>query len=301
MNVKSEQPTRPDFVIIGAMKCATSTLHVQLAEQPGFFMSEPKEPNFFSDDDQYALGERWYLDLFRDAPAGAMRGESSTHYTKLPTYPKTIDRLVEVLPDARFVYIMRHPIDRLVSHYIHDWTERKITCPIDEAVDRHTDLIDYGCYAMQMRPWLDRFGSERILPVFLERLKADPQLALERVCRFLGYDGEPVWRDEQRANVSSTRLRKSKMRDLVVNAPVLRTIRRTLVPQGLRDRVKLLWRMKKRPELSQIVRDRLAKRFDKDLVDLGRWLGAELSCETYATAVASSDLDWVAPVTERSA
>ena len=45
---------RPDFVIIGAMKCATTTLHVQLARQDGFHMSRPKEPNFFSDDERYA-------------------------------------------------------------------------------------------------------------------------------------------------------------------------------------------------------------------------------------------------------
>lgn len=259
-------------------------------------MSEPKEPNFFSDDDQYALGKKWYCDLFREAPEGAMCGESSTHYTKLPTHPKTIDRLVGLIPDARFVYMMRHPIDRLVSHYIHDWSERKIACSIDEAVEKHADLIDYGRYAMQLRPWVERFGCERILPVFLERLKADPQGALNRVCRFLGYEGNPVWHDDQRANVSSARLRKSKIRDFVVNAPVLRTIRRTCVPQALRDKVKSLWQMKKRPELSGGVRERLAIRFDEDLNELGRWFGVDLSCKNYAATVTSKDLEWAVSV-----
>ncbi len=76
----------PDFIIIGAMKSATSTLHNQLSAQPGIFMSTPKEPNFFSDDDIYNQGLSWYSGLFSDANARDICGESSTHYTKLPDY-----------------------------------------------------------------------------------------------------------------------------------------------------------------------------------------------------------------------
>ncbi len=55
---------KPDFFIIGGMKCATSTLHQQLAYQPDFFMTELKEPNFFSNDEIYEKGMGWYLSLF---------------------------------------------------------------------------------------------------------------------------------------------------------------------------------------------------------------------------------------------
>ena len=58
----------PDFFIIGAMKCGTSTLQAQLARQDGVFMTTPKEPNFFSDDDIFAKGRAWYEGLFADAP-----------------------------------------------------------------------------------------------------------------------------------------------------------------------------------------------------------------------------------------
>ena len=57
----------PHFLVIGAMKSATSTLHNQLAAQPGIFMSTPKEPNFFSDDTVYAQGLAWYHGLFSGA------------------------------------------------------------------------------------------------------------------------------------------------------------------------------------------------------------------------------------------
>lgn len=285
--------TKPDFVIIGAMKCATSTLHDQLGAQSGFFMSDPKEPNFFSDDSRFEQGADWYRGLFRDAPAGSIRGESSTHYTKLPTYLQTIDRLAALIPDAKFVYLMRHPIDRLVSHYIHEWTEANVSDSIDEATDNCPELIEYGRYAMQLEPWLARFGSNAVMPVFLERLKADPQHTLERVCRFLGYDGEVCWdADHGRSNASQARLRKSRLRDLVVNAPGLRELRRMLVPQALRDRIKSRWQMARCPELSDDARERLAHVFDRDLAQLGDWLGVELSCETFNSAVAQQDLEW---------
>ena len=60
----------PDFVIIGAMKCATSTLHDQLARVRGVSMSEPKEPNFFSDELNWAKGLDWYSSLFESMPEG---------------------------------------------------------------------------------------------------------------------------------------------------------------------------------------------------------------------------------------
>ena len=73
-------------MIIGAMKSGTRSLHDQLDLQPGFFMSDPKEPCYFSDDDVFDRGEDWYRGLFSGAGAGDLRGESSTHYTKLPTH-----------------------------------------------------------------------------------------------------------------------------------------------------------------------------------------------------------------------
>ena len=93
----------PNFMIIGAMKCATSTLHEQLALQPGIVMTEPKEPNFFSNNEEYQRGMDWYLSLFTEAQATDICGESSTHYTKLPTYPETVSRIAAEFPELKFI------------------------------------------------------------------------------------------------------------------------------------------------------------------------------------------------------
>src|SRR5262245_50888304 len=123
----------PHFLIIGAMKAATSTLYDQLRQQPGIFLPELKEPNFFSDDASYARGIDWYCGLFAEACPGDLIGEASTHYTKLPTHPATISRMQEVLETPRLIYVMRHPVDRLISQYMHQKSEGEIRCGLEEA------------------------------------------------------------------------------------------------------------------------------------------------------------------------
>lgn len=276
----------PDFIIIGAMKCATSSLHEQLAVQPGFFMTTPKEPNYFSDDDEFARGPAYYEGLFAGSEGAKLRGESSTHYTKMPTYPRACSRMKEALPQLKLIYMMRHPIDRLVSHYIHEWTQRVIDRPIDLALDAHPELIAYSRYAYQLEPYIAAYGKDAILPVFMERFNAEPQAELERVCSFLGYEGTPRHDDDmQPQNVSSERLRLGPLGKFIVDQPILTALRRNLVPRGFRDVVKSQFQMRKRPTLSADSTARLKTMFDEDLKDLGRLLGTELTCDTFKSTV----------------
>ncbi len=285
----------PDFIIIGAMKCASSTLHEQLALLPGLFMSEPKEPCYFSDDDIYAKGAAWYSNLFEGAGPDDLCGESSTHYTKLPTYPRTVERLHRDLgEDIKLIYIMRHPVDRMISHYIHEWSQGITSDPLDEAISRLPILVDYGCYAMQLRPFFETFGPQNVLPVFFERLTAHPLEQMQRVCHFIGYGGQPRWADEAgRQNVSSQRERPSPLREALRRVPGMRPLVRLLVPESARERIRdRLWRMPDRPRLSDANRERVESRFDEDLVQLGGWLGAALDCRNFKTVVDRPEWQW---------
>ncbi len=285
--------TRPHFMIIGAMKCATSTLHEQLALQPGIFMTDPKEPNFFSNDEEYAKGIRWYESLFATADAKDLCGESSTHYTKLPTYPHTIERIRQYAPEVKLIYVIREPIGRLVSQYIHEWSQNIISIPLNDAIDQYPELITYSCYSMQIKPFLDVFDPAQILLVFFEKLCQDPQSELERVCDFIGYPHKPVWSfglAEQ--NVSSQRMRKSVLRDLIIETPGLKQIRKGLIPQGFRDWVKGFWMMKKKPKLSPETRAQLTTLFDEDLAILGSWLNLDLTCESFKFIATTTSPRW---------
>ncbi|NET34048.1 MAG: sulfotransferase domain-containing protein [Cyanothece sp. SIO1E1] len=284
----------PDFLIIGAMKCATSTLHEQLALQPGIFMTELKEPNFFSNDEAYTQGLEWYLSHFKPAHSQALCGESSTHYTKFPTYPHTVERICQHFPDIKLIYVMRHPLDRLVSQYIHEWTQKVISVNINQAVGQYPELVDYSLYSMQLQPYFNTFGQERVLPVFFERLLSQPQAELERVCRFIGYTAAPTWRTNLDAqNVSSERMRQSPLRDFLVEAPILKEIRQNFVPKEFRTWVRSLWTLKQKPELDSQNQATLQAIFDKDLASLGAWLGLELSCQNFKTVVKANPRDWV--------
>ncbi len=290
------KPRLPHFVIIGAMKSATTSLQEQLEQQPGIFMCDPKEPNFFSDEPQWQRGMDWYAGLFSAAPDNALLGEASTHYTKLPTYPDCIARLRKHLPAAKLVYVMRHPVDRLVSHYIHEWSMGNIDCPIDEAVRLHPEMISYGQYAKQLTPYFETFGQHAVLPVFFDRLIREPHAELERVCRFIGYEKSPRWIDDLKpANVSSERLRKFPLYHLLIESAPARALRRSLVPRGLRDWVKGKLTMRQRPELGAATRAALIAEFDRDLAQLGQWLGKPINCNKFKEITGSEELNWIAP------
>ncbi|MGL5510904.1 MAG: sulfotransferase family protein [Microcoleaceae cyanobacterium] len=284
---------KPDFIIIGSMKCATSSLHEQLAVQPGLFMSELKEPNFFSSEIEYSKGWQWYLSLFTHAQATDICGESSTHYTKLPTYPKTIERILKHLPDTKFIYIMRHPIDRLVSQYVHEVTEKLINIDINQAIYEHSELIDYSRYTMQLEPYFDTFGSAKILPIFFERMLSHPQAELSRVGKFINYSGNPLWQENiEPQNVSSERLIKSAWRDFLVEMPGLKQVRQNFIPKSFRNWVKSFWQVKDKPQLTAKNIEVLQGIFDKDLAKLGNWLGTELNCQNFKEVVKANSWDW---------
>jgi len=283
----------PNFLIIGAMKSATTTLYDQLLQQPGIFMPELKEPNFFSDDPQYRRGADWYENLFEAAKPSDLVGEASTHYTKLPTYPQTVARMRKALDHPRLIYVMRHPVDRMVSQYVHQWSEHEIRCDIDEAVTRYPELAAYSLYAAQLQPYIDTYGKDAILPVFFDRLKDFPQEELERVCRFIGYKGPVQWKtDLGPDNVSSQRVRRFPLYSLLVESPVATALRRTLVPKELRTRIRQFFSMTKRPVLSEKTERNLEKVFDADLAVLGSWLGAKLTCENFCAVTSSTSLEW---------
>jgi hypothetical protein len=285
---------RPDFIVIGAMKSATTTLHEQLARQQGFVMSRPKEPNFFSDDDMYGRGWRWYSSLFERAGAADLRGESSTHYTKLPDYPRTVARMVRDLPRVKFIYVMRHPIDRLMSHYVHELTTGRIKTDIHDAIERHHELIEYSRYAMQLGPFVDAYGFENILPVFFPRLVWHSQSELERIGRFLNHGGPLRWDTGLKPqNRGNERLRPSPIRQALVQVPVLSTLRQRVVPRHWSESLKELWRAQIEPPcLRPDLVARLRDVFDADLAQLGSWLGISLDSDAFHDMTIDRPHDW---------
>ena len=271
--MKDDQAVRehhPDFILIGAMKCGTTTLQAQLAAQADVFMSTPKEPNYFSDDEVFAQGPDWYGALFAEMPDGALRGEASTHYTKLPTYPQTLARMTKTLrDDLKLIYMIRDPVARAVSHYIHAWSLREAGVDAAAVFRNHSEFVDYGCYGMQIAPFIEAYGREKILLTSLEAFKEDPDMEFSRVAAFLGLPETAVWQHDLEAqNVSGRRFRRLPFQSVLVDNPVARALRYALVPARLRQRIRERRQIVEKPTIPEDVTARMKARFleDRDLL-----------------------------------
>jgi len=168
-----DDPRRPNLFIIGAMKSGTSSLHAYLDAHPDIFMSRQKEPGYFLKEFTWGRGEDWYLSLFEGGESCRYRGESSTHYTKLPRFQGAAERLAEHCPDARLIYLMRDPIERIISHYWHMVMSHDEDRPMLEAVRNNPQYLHVSHYSMQLEPWFARFPRERILTMTFEALIAE--------------------------------------------------------------------------------------------------------------------------------
>ncbi len=108
----------PNLVLIGGLKCGTTSLHHYLNLHPQVAMSRPKELNFFVAELNWDLGADWYASHFD--PGADVRGETSPHYTNRPRLEGVARRMRELLDDVRILYAVRDPIERLLSHYVHN-------------------------------------------------------------------------------------------------------------------------------------------------------------------------------------
>jgi hypothetical protein len=190
----------PNLFLIGAMKSGTNYLRKLLNAHPDIFMCEPEEPSYFVDPRHLKavypqMWERglWqsqerYLELFRSAGDATILGEASTNYSKLPIVPGVPERIASFNSEARFMYVLRDPVERAISHYWHMVRHHAEHRPIAEAVRRDRQFAAVSQYAMQLTPFLERFGRDRVAVLIHERLLADPKGVMRGVYQWLGVD-----------------------------------------------------------------------------------------------------------------
>lgn len=171
--------------MIGAAKSGTTTLHAYLERHPGVYLCQPKEPEFFSDDRVFTRGLDWYRGLFAGAAEGQLCGEASTTYTRWPHTADAAQRIAAAVPDARLIYIMRHPVERAYSHYAHHM-RLGVTKSFEAALEESSIYVDCGMYMAQIARYLRWFPRESFLFLLSEDLRADAGATLLAVQRFLG-------------------------------------------------------------------------------------------------------------------
>jgi hypothetical protein len=223
------QGALPNLVVIGGMKCGTTSLHLYLDQHPDIAMSRPKEIHFFLERNAHRSID-WYRSHFD--PTAPFRGESSPGYSKYPRRAGVPERMHSLLPDAKLIYILRDPVERTISQYVHEYQRNFEKRPIGEALASVIDnpYVDASRYHMQLTRYLDYYTLSQILVLSTEDLRDDPDTTLSRVVEFLG--ATPFQFDAlDRANVAERRGR-SKGLGRLLESPRAKMIGQRL-PRGV--------------------------------------------------------------------
>lgn len=181
----------PNFLVIGGMKCGSTTLFRDLDLHPGIFLAE-KESNYLVREEADTNG---YGRLFDGAGDDQICGEVSTVYSMLPDVDGVAERAARLLPpDTKIVYVVREPVSRAISHHYHMYSWHgagKMERDAEAAFARHRSLIDYSRYFMQLEPWVERFGKEAVRVVVFEEYVARRAETIGALCEFLGVVAPP--------------------------------------------------------------------------------------------------------------
>lgn len=154
----------PNLLIVGAAKSGTTSLHHYLAAHPDVFMSEVKELKFFDRAD-WRLRVDWYRRQFpTDRP---VRGESSPTYSLDPWFPDVPARISELVPDAKIIYLVRDPVERLLAHYVEmralEQERRPLEAALRDPAAPDNRLVLGSRYAHQLGRYREHFADEQLL------------------------------------------------------------------------------------------------------------------------------------------
>jgi hypothetical protein len=182
----------PNFLVIGAMKGGTTSLWQYLKSHPQIYLPPKKEIHFFSYKENWSKGISWYEGFFADAPGSAIAvGEASTTYAKYPLIEGVPERIADVLPDVRLIYLIRNPIDRMRSHYVDRQQVGEELAPIETALLSDQRYLTISRYGMQIERYLEYFRRDQIHFVTSEALRDQRRGTIRSVFEFLGVD--PDW------------------------------------------------------------------------------------------------------------
>ena len=204
----------PNLIVIGAQKCGTSVLHYYLSLHPEVSMSKPKELNFFIEERNWPRGIDWYKSQF-DADA-RVRGEASPNYTAFPQHEGVPERMASVVPDAKLIYMVRDPLERIAAHWVHNYAKRREKGTLAETLAHpNTSYVTRSKYAMQLERFLEHYPKEQVLVFQQSELRHRRMETLRQVFDFVGVDASfehPRFEQERHQTSGKTRATRLAVR-----------------------------------------------------------------------------------------
>ncbi|HEX2359890.1 MAG TPA: sulfotransferase [Solirubrobacterales bacterium] len=281
----------PNLIIIGGLKCGTTSIHHYLGLHPEINMSKPKELNFFVEELNWDLGLDWYRGRFDGR--FPVRGESSPHYTNQPRYTGVAERIREHAPDAKLLYMVRDPISRILSHWRHACGAGYETRPMEDVLGRDDQTYaTRSMYWAQLQPYLALFSPEQIEVITQEELQSDREATMRKAFRYVGVDenftSEQFDREWERSTAKESD--QYQLMERLIKLPGFRAFDRNFdrLPERMR------WMVEKvvhdpdapsapKPNLPPEIESRLLALFAEDVKRLQQFAGREFAgWRTYA-------------------
>ncbi|NNK87540.1 MAG: hypothetical protein HKO90_04600 [Flavobacteriaceae bacterium] len=192
--------TKVNLLIIGAARSATTSISRILTSHPDVCFCTVKEPQFFSKADWRDHLED-YNRLF-NCDDKTFYVDGSTNYSKFPNFNRNIHQdIFEYNPDMKFIYMMRNPLDRIVSHYNFAIERGLTTAGIDEEILKNRIYTDSSKYFEQIDRYLKYFPFQRFKFIFFEDLINDPKDCIASLYDFLGIQ----WHDYNHKDLHSNK------------------------------------------------------------------------------------------------
>jgi hypothetical protein len=264
----------PGFVIIGAVKGATTWLGNQLRARLDVFLPKP-EPHFFSQD--YDRGEAWYREWFAEAGAGQLVGEKSADYLADPRVPARMHRL---LPEARLIVQLRNPVERAYSDYCMLYRRGTVGKDIRTYLDPARSspqprFLADGAYHQHLARFLEFYSGSRLKVLLYEDISANPAAVIREVEQFLNLAGlETPLPLVANANVKDAPLLPLPLRQAL--APAKRWVAPFRAQPWFQAIRGTLARELEYPALPDDLRQALCAHYAPDIANLERLIGRDL-------------------------
>lgn len=213
----------PDFIIIGAARCGTSSLWANLAEHPRLkppdprafkqFASNHKEIHFFDKEIKFKKGVDFYRSFFIGPPQRFYYFESTPNYLYMPKVP---ERVKAIAPNAKFIAMLRNPVDRAWSHFS-NWRKK---CGWTESIlyDPNYEILKKGIYHEQLARWFEHFDQSQFLIIRSEDYFANEHRIIKEALTFIGVEPvvkiKPVYYDPRKQKKGNPPMTVKLRRDL---------------------------------------------------------------------------------------
>jgi len=260
----------PNFLVIGAMRCATGWIRQCLNEHPDIFIAR-LETHFFDRNFENGLGW-WEETHFSDYNDERAVGEKTATYLHDPRVPR---RIANIIPEAKLICCLRDPIDRTFSHYLMWARDRSDTNTpnFSEVATIESDFVQRSLYFKQLRWFLEEFPREKILIKIYEDKEKAPLPFIQDIFRYLDVDSTfiPPSLDLQ--------IKPGAIEN--VNRFWFATSRVLLHPSAPRTFKKLYKKIRPRWEKTNIDEDtlkNLAQFLKEDILRLEEFLNRDLGC-----------------------